>query len=388
MIGLSDVHYFPLPSQGNVYSLATVEGVGGARRLLVASLRRKVFSLELQSLPGEQCQASVKEVPFTYIPNGAEIIALDAFHTQADDLVVGITIVKPAMAGRPTPSQTFLNVYSEWGEAGDSLLDSVAQNCFSLELSFAPYHLFHTPLPASREIVWLLSGGDEQIHLFREDKLNHCYQEEPLQPLFPELYELSCGVVLWIDVVYSLEQDRRITALACESGCLLLTQVDVASNTVLSTHTKNYSGPLSSVRLFTLDNESLDLVVTSTLSPSVVYSNVLKQGLSEFHGLPESGSHDIALCVLLADVDMDGRLEIMIGTYGQELLIYKQCERVKEWHLLKRMTLANPIYSLLYLDLTADGVNELVALTLKGVHVMQHNVDQTVQLLKQRLDCE
>ncbi|XP_065352850.1 uncharacterized protein LOC135948228 [Cloeon dipterum] len=111
--------------------------------------------MDLQSLPDQLCQALI-----TYIPNGAEIIALDAFDAQADDLVDGITSVKPALAGKVPPS--LASFLLQLGVAGGSLLKSVAQNCFSLELLFAPYHLFQTPLPASCEIVWLLCGGDEQ----------------------------------------------------------------------------------------------------------------------------------------------------------------------------------------------------------------------------------
>jgi len=388
----SDAHYFALASQGNVYSLTTLGSMSGATKLLVASLKRKVLSFEY-------CggQTTVKEVPFTYIPSGAEIIAIDAFNKTsggggADDFVVGITIAKAAdprvtsAAGGKQMSETYLNIYSEWEATSDFNLENLAQNCFSLELAFTPYHLYHTSLPSSKETVWLLSGGDEKIHLFREDKLNHCYQEAPLQLLFPELAALASGIVLRMDVVYSVEQDRRISAVAFENGCLQLSVVDVASDSVLASCSKHYGGPLSTVRLFTIDDESLNLVVGGTLTPSAVYMNVLKQGLDDFHGLPDSGKYDCALCALVADVDMDGRPEILLGTYGQELLVYKHLGDSKEWILWSQTTLSNPIYSLLYLDLTSDGMNELVALTLKGVHILQHNVDQVEKLLEQRLD--
>jgi hypothetical protein len=45
--------------------------------------------------------------------------------------------------------------------------------------------------------------------------------------------------------------------------------------------------------------------------------NVLQQGLSDYFILPESEHYDAVLCSAIADVDMDGRHEVVLGTYGQ-----------------------------------------------------------------------
>ena len=42
--------------------------------------------------------------------------------------------------------------------------------------------------------------------------------------------------------------------------------------------------------------------------------------------LKECSQHDSVLCSHIMDVDWDGKNEILIGTYGRELLIYKQGE--------------------------------------------------------------
>lgn len=39
--------------------------------------------------------------------------------------------------------------------------------------------------------------------------------------------------------------------------------------------------------------------------------------------LPESFLHDSIMCGIVADVDWDGVNEIILGTYGKRLLIYK-----------------------------------------------------------------
>jgi len=52
---------------------------------------------------------------------------------------------------------------------------------------------------------------------------------------------------------------------------------------------------------------------------------------------------------------------------------YQECDADKSgtWLLLSQRSFANPIHSILYLDVTGDGVKEFVILTLRGVHIMQ-----------------
>ena len=45
--------------------------------------------------------------------------------------------------------------------------------------------------------------------------------------------------------------------------------------------------------------------------------NVLQQGLHNCFILPDSELYDAVLCSAIADVDMDGRHEIVLGTYSQ-----------------------------------------------------------------------
>ena len=45
--------------------------------------------------------------------------------------------------------------------------------------------------------------------------------------------------------------------------------------------------------------------------------NVLQQGLRNCFILPDSELYDAVLCSAIADVNMDGRHEIVLGTYSQ-----------------------------------------------------------------------
>lgn len=100
----------------------------------------------------------------------------------------------------------YLNIYSEWEENEDFNIDNIAQNCLNVELSFTPYQLTHTELIvwdgdtiASKEIVFLLSGSDNQVHVYREYTTDHLYKEVDNKEYFPEFIKTPSPVI-WIDI--------------------------------------------------------------------------------------------------------------------------------------------------------------------------------------------
>ena len=60
-----------------------------------------------------------------------------------------------------------------------------------------------------------------------------------------------------------------------------------------------------------------NLLVTSAVDVALVYSNVLVNGFTLASILPGSDQHDCVTCSCAADVDMDGKHELILGTYGQ-----------------------------------------------------------------------
>lgn len=99
--------------------------------------------------------------------------------------------------------ETFLNIYSD----EEFNIDNIAQNCLCVELNFIPYHLTHTDLitwvdnAPIKEKVFVLSGSDHKIHIFRETKENHNFKEIDCDSHFPEFYNPP-AVVMWICVYY------------------------------------------------------------------------------------------------------------------------------------------------------------------------------------------
>ncbi|XP_039366816.1 KICSTOR complex protein kaptin [Mauremys reevesii] len=428
-----------LASQSNVYGLAALAGGGagrgdpdgeggpeqgaggppeggagpeGPRGLLVATLKGKVIYFRYQDLR-QKLRPVARELQFTYIPVDAEIVSIDSFSKSPPKrgLVVGITFIKDS-GDKASP---FLNIYCDYEPGSEYNLDSIAQSCLNLELQFTPFQLYHAEVHVGDqpETVFLLSGNDPCIHLYKENKGLHQFEEQPVQNLFPELQELPSNV-LWLDVCNIPGSGRRLTAFGCQSGYVRVAQVEQASREVLQSWSIQQDGPISKVLVLRLPSSESDpaqngnggeqgysVLVTSTIELSVVYRNVLTHGLADQLTLPASDQHDSVLCALVTDVDFDGAPEILLGTYGQELLCYKYWSSgatgagaaeaegsslpAGEFHLLWKRSFPSPLLSMEYADLTCDGLCELAVVCLKGLHVLQHSLKQTAQCLLERL---
>ncbi|KAL4640432.1 kaptin [Arapaima gigas] len=383
-----------LPSQSNIYGLCQA----GELELLVATLKGKVLCFKYQDLR-QKIQPVAKEVPFTYIPVDAEIVSIDSFNRSPPSrgLVVGITFIKDS-GDKASP---FLNIYCDYEPGSEFNLESIAQSCLNLELQFTPFQLYHTEVQCeggSTETVFLLSGHDQQIHLYRENASLHQFEEQPIGRLFPELQELPSNV-LWLDIM-RIPGGLRLSAYGCQNGCVGLAVVEQAEPVKVQRSWRiQLDSPISTVLLFPLPaqqdpatagrNESYNLLVTSAVEMAVVYRNVQACGMTSPISLPESDQFDAVLCALVTDLDFDGHKEVLLGTYGQELLCYKfqptdksqASDTGERFQLIWRRSFIYPLLSLAYLDLTGDGMRELAVLTLKGLHILQHSLSRTADLV-------
>ncbi|XP_062454231.1 KICSTOR complex protein kaptin isoform X2 [Rhea pennata] len=413
-----------LGSQSNVYGLAALAGGAGPGPgpggLLAATLKGKVIYFRYHDLR-QKLRPVARELQFTYIPVDAEIVSIDSFRKSPPKrgLVVGITFIKDS-GDKASP---FLNIYCDYEPGSEYDLDSIAQSCLNLELQFTPFQLYHAEVCVGDkpETVFLLSGNDPCIHLYKENEGLHQFEEQPVQNLFPELQELPSNV-LWLDVCNIPGSGQRVTAFGCQSGYVRVAQVDQASRVVLQSWSIQQDGPVSKVLVFALPStcprgepgadaaedgeagapQGYSVLVTSTVELSVVYRDVLTRGLSDQLILPGSDQYDSVLCALVTDVDFDGAREILLGTYGQELLCYKYrspdapqtaaaaglpatSRRGGDFYLLWKRSFPSPLLSMEYVDLTSDGLCELAVVCLKGLHVLQHSLVQTAQCVLERL---
>ncbi|XP_063053968.1 KICSTOR complex protein kaptin [Engraulis encrasicolus] len=172
-------------SQSNMYGLCQA----GEQELLAATLKGKVVCFRYQDLQ-QKIRPVAKEVQFTYIPVDAEIVSIDAFNKShpSRGLVVGITFIKEGDKATP-----FLNIYCDYEPGSEFNLESIAQSCLNLELKYTPFQLYHTEVQCKdgcSETVFLLSGNDQCIHLYKENASLHQFEEQPVERLFPELQDL------------------------------------------------------------------------------------------------------------------------------------------------------------------------------------------------------
>uniref|UniRef100_A0A8B9R996 Kaptin, actin binding protein n=1 Tax=Astyanax mexicanus TaxID=7994 RepID=A0A8B9R996_ASTMX len=371
------------PSQSNMYGLCQA----GEQELLAATLKGKVVCFRYQDLQ-HKIRPVAKEVQFTYIPVDAEIVSIDSFNKSSPNrgLVVGITFIKDS-GDKATP---FLNIYCDYEPGSEFNLESIAQSCLNLELQFTPFQLYHTELQfeeGQRETVFLLSGHDQRIHLYKENASLHQFEEQPVEKFFPELSELPSNV-LWMDVL-SIDNCRRLTTFGCQNGCVGLALVNQRGPEIVSSWRLQQDSPISTVLLFPLKLPAHNIVGLHTIEMAVVYRNVEQNGMSKPVCLTDSDQCDAVLCALLIDLDFDGQQEVLLGTYGQDLLCYKfqQPNGTTEgqFQLMWRRSFKSPLLSVIYLDLTGDGLKELAILTIKGLHILQHSLTSTADLVLQRL---
>ncbi|KAJ7376499.1 hypothetical protein OS493_034235 [Desmophyllum pertusum] len=402
-LNFEEIHFSPIPSQTNIYGLTKIDRNEEGNKIFLASLSGRVVCLEY---PRNSLVPTSREVPFTYIPESAEIVSIDAFNRPepSKGLVVGISLI--LLKNSRSHQKQFLNIYSALESKAEFSLDSIAEGCQHLELDFVPFQLTHAEIfiKGRKEVVFLLCGSDESVHMFCEDRTHQRFEEQPVQNYFPELQNLPSNV-LWLEVE-AQQNAKRVTVIGCQNGHVKVTLTDLtAGPSIVEEYTLDRDGPISSVKLYsqrssqikvnsddqmietTTEESSTDyhLLVCCAIEASVVYTNVITQGFTNMVTLPDSDDFDCVTCTCIADVDWDGNNEIILGTYGQELLVYKcisvpdntlQSSSNVDFQLMWRRSFANPLFAIEYLDLTNDGLKEIAVASLSGLHVLQHNLDK------------
>jgi hypothetical protein len=72
--------------------------------------------------------------------------------------------------------------------------------------------------------------------------------------------------------------------------------------------------------------------------------NTADVGLQRSIVLPHPDEFDSVLCALASDIHLNGRNELLIGTYGRELLGYQLNDSQTAYQLIWHQTMAHPIY--------------------------------------------
>ncbi|KAF6022736.1 KPTN [Bugula neritina] len=76
------------------------------------------------------------------------------------------------------------------------------------------------------------------------------------------------------------------------------------------------------------------------------------------------------------------------GQYLQKILAYKfdsSAPKEEATYLLWEHSLQYPIHSLIAVDLTGDGVKDLSVLSMRGLHILQKDINKAAGLVSERL---
>ena len=104
--------------------------------------------------------------------------------------------------------------------------------------------------------------------------------------------------------------------------------------------------------------------------------------------LPGSDAHGAVLCVAVADLTFNGVPEIVLGTYGHRIQVYREVvaaeaspdgsgrARGGEYELAWERQFPEPVFGVCTADLDGDGVEELVVCTLHAVHVLRPDLSR------------
>jgi len=138
---------------------------------------------------------------------------------------------------------------------------------------------------------------------------------------------------------------------------------------------KKFHGPISCLEILPVSNAapSLDVLVCGSAGFAAILEVSMNDGEVSIDEtakiLPDSNEHDSVTCSKISDIDWDGQDEIMLGTYGKCLLVFRKTDGtyLKLWE----RKFAYPIFAIETGDFNQDGLDEIVVITLRGVHILQ-----------------
>ncbi|CDS38170.1 kaptin [Echinococcus multilocularis] len=241
--------------------------------------------------------------------------------------------------------------------------------------------------------------------------------------LFPELKNLPLKVVTFMDFLLLLHGDThyRMSAFGTLDGWIGVGLVNMAGPELKAFYSISHDSAITKLKFFRQFDQSkvhlpvfhlikidstspsdVSLLVCSGLEPAVVYRCPFqdnpdggKLAPSSRLVLPQSADFDHVNCACVADLDFDGLPEIVVGTFGQQLLFYDwtsdpHSPTEGSYVLVHQRRMVGAVHSLECggeCDFLGDGTRCIAVLTSLGLHLLQcsHLSDFCVPLLAARL---
>ncbi|CAF4517106.1 unnamed protein product [Rotaria sp. Silwood1] len=260
--------------------------------------------------------------------------------------------------------------------------------------------------------VILVVAGAEKLSFFSEKNERLLQDITKLIDLYlPELKYTSGSVcamdLLLISDPKTNQLKQRLIVCGHSNGLLELYITYIQADGTIKTTQKTleYDSFISTVKFFyhnhkPLEKEHPHLLVTSALEPAVIYRrNVSVNGLIDPIVLSGTDSQDCITSSCICDIDLDGKNEILLGTFGKACFICRvPIENYKlntidglsfiaeTFPVCRVLSLAASVYGVLAFDLTNDGLDEIIIATTKGLHIYQLELNEVVKLIENRLE--
>ncbi|KAF9426041.1 hypothetical protein BGZ76_002955 [Entomortierella beljakovae] len=337
----------------------------------------------------------------------------------------------------------------------------------SIALNWAPTKIIHIPMEVDPfDMGVLVAGSDSCVHYFAQEPFpeeNRIFAERSVVSDISILSTFPYCEYCVLSLVIKDYLECRVVAAGTQNGTLNISIIPRDSKTLKldRNSAKNHSvvlfAPITTLTFFTSrtkperrkepkqekeeekckplettdlkyekmtdrsehnkeNDNRIHLLVTCAIEQVWVYSDINKHGLARRSDLAECSYHDSILTAYIMDADWDGFNEIMIGTYGRQLMVFKELpegqtpfpprnnnmsdsyshlpshfhsydnsndqpisddnsfytslhQPIPQWSMTWNRRFASPVYGISSADLNDDGLEELVITSLNGVSI-------------------
>ncbi|KAF9900920.1 hypothetical protein EC991_006727 [Linnemannia zychae] len=321
----------------------------------------------------------------TVPPPNLEIVSLDAFERKDERGCQLVLVVAIAKAEDPVQFELrFYGVNTFAPSIRELLLQLPSTTDMqAVPLNWAPTKIIHAPLEDDPfEMVVLVGGSDSCVHVFVQDApttassasqeivpSDNLFKEQPVETLFSVLASFPYCEYCVLSLVIKDYPTYRVIAAGTQNGTLnvgviprdpITFQLDRAN---AKAHTVVLFSPITTLTVYTSrvqterrrsqrsqrskqaglgdydagladadqndeefeeEEDGIHLLVTCAIEQAWVYSDINNYGLSRRSDLAECSYHDSIMAAHAMDADWDGQNEVLIGTYGRQLMVFKQ----------------------------------------------------------------
>ncbi|KAG0738814.1 hypothetical protein G6F57_010710 [Rhizopus arrhizus] len=328
----------------------------------------------------------------------SEVIAIDAVEETIDGkikILLALAVAEKVETENEEISLSYsLRIYGNALNTKpflEQVLFDIKESSQVIPLSAAPMQITHVQVnyEGKTQIAFMLTSMDHIVHFYIQDSQLGQFIELSSSTFFPMMGRISEHKInILFTHIFNQSDGAKVICAGGQSGEIFLGFYDKDGKETKTNATRIFS-PITSVLLFQprtySQSDELHLIITCAIEQAIVYRHIETNGLTTSRALPLSGSFDSVLCSHVMDVDWDGEREILIGTYGRQVLIYKQVAGTQVYNILWKRQFAYPIYRIAHLDLNRDGLDELIVTTMYGVHIFQPNMKKARDRLLEAL---